>query len=71
MELIQTDVKKKSKYFNRSFTGCRPKREEWMKRVDLLEERICSFVCWLFNVKPTSECISGTDLLRQVYVLPH
>ena len=25
----------------------------------------------LLNVPATSECISGTDLLRQVYVLPH
>ena len=29
------------------------------------------FVCWLFNVSATCECISGTDLLRQFYVLPH
>ena len=29
------------------------------------------FVCWLLNVPATCECISGTDLLRQVYVLPH
>ena len=28
-------------------------------------------VCWLFNVPATCECISGTDLLRQFYVLPH
>ena len=28
-------------------------------------------VCWLLNVPATCECISGTDLLRQVYVLPH
>ena len=34
----------------------------------LLQER---FVCWLLNVPATCECISGTDLLRQVYVLPH
>ena len=26
---------------------------------------------WLLNVPATCECISGTDLLRQVYVLPH
>ena len=31
----------------------------------------CSFVCWLLNVPATCECISGTDLLRQFYVLPH
>ena len=29
------------------------------------------FVCWLLNVPATCWCISGTDLLRQVYVLPH
>ena len=28
-------------------------------------------VCWLLNVSATSKCISGTDLLRQLYVLPH
>ena len=29
------------------------------------------FVCWLLNAPATGQCISGTDLLRQVYVLPH
>ena len=29
------------------------------------------FVCWLLNVPATGECISGTDLHRQFYVLPH
>ena len=29
------------------------------------------FVGWLLNVPETCECISGTDLLRQFYVLPH
>ena len=28
-------------------------------------------VCWLPNVPPTCECISGTNLFRQFYVLPH
>ena len=28
-------------------------------------------VGWLLNVPATCECISGTDLLRQFYVLPH
>ena len=32
---------------------------------------IIMFVSWLLNVPATCECISGTDLLRQVYVLPH
>ena len=28
-------------------------------------------VCWLLKVPATCECLSGTDLLRQIYVLPH
>ena len=28
-------------------------------------------VCWLLNVPATGQCISGTDLLRQLYVLPY
>ena len=28
-------------------------------------------VGWLLNVPATCECISGTDLLRQFYMLPH
>ena len=28
-------------------------------------------VCWLLDVPETCECISGTDLRRQFYVLPH
>ena len=28
-------------------------------------------VCWLLNVQAICECISGTDLLRQFYVLSH
>ena len=34
-------------------------------------QRVCLFVGWLLNVPATGECISGTDLLRQLYVLPH
>ena len=30
-----------------------------------------TIVCWLLNVPTTCECISGKDLLRQLYVLPH
>ena len=29
------------------------------------------FVGWLLNIPATCECISGTDLHRQFYVLPH
>ena len=35
------------------------------------EKKDCLFVGWLLNVPATWECISGTDLLRQFYVLPH
>ena len=34
-------------------------------------ELFCCFVCWLLIVPATCECISGTDLHRQFYVLPH
>ena len=33
--------------------------------------RVCWFVGKLLNVPATYECTSGTDLLRQFYVLPH
>ena len=35
------------------------------------EEVVCSLVGWLLNVPAACECISGTDLRRQVYMLPH
>ena len=28
-------------------------------------------VCWLLNILATCLCISATDLLRRLYVLPH
>ena len=40
------------------------------KRV-LLTMYVCLLVGWLLNVPATCECISGTDLHRQFYVLPH
>ena len=33
--------------------------------------RVCLLVGWLLNVPATCWCISGTDLPRQFYVLPH
>ena len=43
--------------------------------VRLCGRRLCSarglFVCMLLNVPAACECISGTDLFRQFYVLPH
>ena len=38
----------------------------WLR---MKEERL--FVCWLLNVPVARECISGMDLLRQFYMLPH
>ena len=32
---------------------------------------VCWLVGWLFHVPTTCLCISGMDLLRQVYMLPH
>ena len=34
-------------------------------------DTVCLLVGWLLNVPATCECISGTDLLRQLHVLPH
>ena len=36
-----------------------------------VESEVCLLVGCLINVPATCECISGTDLLRKVYVLPH
>ena len=33
--------------------------------------RLVVVVCWGLNVPATCWCISGTDLFRQLYVLPH
>ena len=41
------------------------------KKMEEKEEEEGLFVCWLLNVPATCECISGTDLHRQFYVLPH
>ena len=41
---------------------------------DVCRQRDCMcrvVVCWLLNVPATCWCISGTDLLKQFYVLPH
>ena len=34
-------------------------------------QALVCFVGWLLNVPAAVWCISGTDLLRQFYVLPH
>ena len=40
-----------------------------IKKID--PEIVAAVVCWLLNVPATCECISGTDLLRQLHVSPH
>ena len=39
------------------------------RRMVARDQRIA--IGWLLNVPSTCWCISGTDLLRQFYVLPH
>ena len=40
------------------------------RSIDCLKD-FCLLVGCLLNVPATCECISGTDLHRQFYVLPH
>ena len=42
-----------------------------LRRVTVVNLHEVVVVCWLLNVPATRECISGMDLLRQFYVLPH
>ena len=54
------------------YTGAHKNKNKKTKhKKNQKEERDCLFVCWLLNVPATCECISGTDLHRQFYVLPH
>ena len=46
-------------------------REREREREKEREDRDIFFLSWLLNVTATCQCISGTDLLRQFYVLPH
>ena len=39
--------------------------------LNTLEQFVCLLVACLLNVPATCECISGTDVLRQFYMLPH
>ena len=50
------------------------KKEEEKQKEEKEEEEEVEFVLfvgWLLNIPATCECISGTDLRRQFYVLPH
>ena len=54
--------------FNQSLCGV---KSETVMGQTVCSSAICLFVGWLLNVPATCECISGTDLHRQFYVLPH
>ena len=66
----QDDIaRKEGTTWNRKAAGRRQRKTlmegyilQWMDNL---------FVGWLLNVLATGECISGTDLHRQFYVLPH
>ena len=49
--------------------------KEFHEHLQNIQWLACSWICllvgWLLNVPATCKCISGTDLLRQFYVLPH
>ena len=49
----------------------RPADRQTSRQVDIMQTSRQTVVGWLLNVPATGECISGTDLLRQLYVLPH
>ena len=46
-------------------------KEAVPQRQRLRHKLLDTSCCWLLNAPATCECISGTDLLRQFYVLPH
>ena len=55
-----------------------PSRKQEKRERDWMTPRLTDIafdrevvVCWLLNVPATCKCISGTDLLRQFFVLPH
>ena len=49
----------------------RQRQIEKRRTHDVAHPGACWLVACLLNVPETCECISGTDLLRQFYVLPH
>ena len=56
---------------SKEHTDGRGKGRHERKRVRGEEEAKKGDVCWLLNVPATCQCISGTDLRKQFYVLPH
>ena len=46
-----------------------PQKKKGENKTKIKEEEELLFVGWLLNVPATCECISGTDLLRQFYLL--
>ena len=71
-------------FSNSSSSGRRLQHQQWLrythkhtncqeakKYASLVRTGWVVVVCWLLNVPATCECISGMDLLRQFYVMPH
>ena len=48
-----------------------PCSSKWLSPILICTNAHGVVICWLLNVPATCECISGMDLLRQFYVLPH
>ena len=46
-------------------------RTGWSGVTSMIRPGFCLLVGWLLNVPATGYYISGTDLLRQFFVLPH
>ena len=60
-----------NQYQTLQFSVVRHTKFERMSKSVSVSQQHWSVVCWLLNVTETCECVSGTDLLRQFYVLPH
>ena len=60
-----------SRFTRPQYTSTKPDSSSTVVVVVVAVVVVVVVVGWLLNVPATCECISGSDLLRQVYVLPH
>ena len=63
---MQTKDGTKKRRIRKTSRGKRIRKSGKVRR-----KQVCLLVGWLLNVPATCQCISGTDPLRQLYVLPH
>ena len=55
-----------------AWPGTQKKKQKMCNEtITSLDDATLLFAGWLLYVPATGSCISGTDLLRQFYVLPH